>query len=125
MTKKENYNAILALVTGNEELTNFIKHEIELLDKKSGSSRKPTKTQIENETLKVDILDYLATVDGAVTIAIITANVDSIKDMSNQKITHLLTALVNDNKVVKTYVKKVPYYALATDEVAEENEVDA
>jgi len=121
-TKKEMYVTLKALVAGNEELTNFINHEIELLDKKSGSSRKPTKTQIENESLKADIIDYLGSVDTAQTVKDITENVASLNGLSNQKITHLLTALVNDGVATKEYVKKVPYFALADSE--DESEAD-
>ena len=56
MTKKEMFAEICKGVADNAEMVAFIDHEIELLDRKSGSPRKPTKTQVENDGFKADIL---------------------------------------------------------------------
>ena len=39
------------------------------------------------------------------------AGIPEISELSNQRVTHLMTALVNENKVTKEYVKKTPFYA--------------
>ena len=63
MTKKEMFAEIRKVVADNAEMVAFIDHEIELLNRKSGSPRKPTKTQVENDGFKADILAALAEVD--------------------------------------------------------------
>lgn len=116
MTKKEMFAEIREVVANNEEMVAFIDHEIELLDRKSGSPRKPTKTQVENDGFKADILSALAEADKPVTIKELCEMCESIAELSNQRITHMLTDLRKDGKVARTYVKKVAYFALGTEE---------
>lgn len=119
MTKKEMFAEIRKVVADNEEMVAFIDHEIELLTKKSGSSRKPTKTQVENDGFKADILAALAEVDAPVTIKELCEVCAPIADLSNQRITHMLTDLRKDGKVARTYVKKVAYFALGCENEGE------
>ena len=120
MTKKEMFAEIRKIVADNAEMVAFIDHEIELLNKKSSSSRKPTKTQLENEGYKADILSALADADKAVTIKELCALCSSLEGLTNQRITHMLTDLRKDGKVVRTYVKKVAYFALGSEESEDE-----
>lgn len=115
MTKREMFTAILAVeaVAANQEMVDFINHEIELLNKKSSTERKPTKTQLENETFKTCIINYLVSTGTAHCIKEIQAAIPEITELSNQRITHLMTALVNAGTVTKEYRKKTPYYAIA------------
>ena len=113
MTKREMYNAILEVVADNEEMVAFVNHEIELLDKKRTSARKPTKNQIENEAFKTDIVAYLSEVDAPKTIKELQAAIPSIANLTNQRITHLLTDLIKVQSIAKEYVKKTPYYFIA------------
>lgn len=117
MTKKEMFAEIRKVVADNAEMVAFIDHEIELLDRKSGSPRKPTKTQIENDGYKADILAALAEADEPVTIKGLCEVCPSVDGLSNQRITHMLTDLRKDGKVARSYVKKVAYFALGTEEV--------
>ena len=39
LTKREKFNMVLEMVKDNAELKEFIEHELELLEKKSGSSK--------------------------------------------------------------------------------------
>ena len=119
MTKKEMYAEILKVVADNEELVAFVNHEIDLLNRKSSGTRKPTKTQLENEGFKADILEALAGVDEPVTIKGLCGICDSISGLTNQRVTHLLTDLRKDGKVARTYVKKVAYFTLGSEEVGE------
>jgi hypothetical protein len=118
MTKRENFEALKKFVVGNEELTSFIDHEIELLDKKSATPKKPTATQIENEKFKTAIVEYLGTVDKPVTVSDIMG-IKGFEGLKNQRVTHMLTALRKEGKVARTYVKKVAYFALGTEEIVE------
>ena len=82
----------------------------EQLEKRHGSS-KPTKTQVENEKVKVAILDILAGAAEPMRIADIVAATGMT--MSPQKASALLRQMVMKEEVVKTYVKKVAYFSLA------------
>jgi hypothetical protein len=120
MTKKEMFAEIRKAVADNAEMVAFIDHEIELLNKKSGSPRKPTKAQVENEGFKADILTALSEADNMVTIKELCGICPSIAELSNQRITHLLTDLRKDGKVARTYVKKVAYFSLGSEESEDE-----
>ena len=112
-TKREMYTAIRAIVADNEEMVAFIDHEIELLNRKSASPKKPTKTQVENEGYKADIVAYLTSADAPKTIKEMQADITSLAGLTNQRITHMLTDLVKSEVVRKDYVKKVPYFSIA------------
>jgi hypothetical protein len=107
------YNEILAVVADNAEMVEFINHEIELLNRKSSAVRKPTKNQLENEGFKADIVDYLKDADAPKTIKELQTAIPSLADLTNQRITHLLTDLVKAETLTKNYVKKTPYYSVA------------
>lgn len=112
MTKREMFAAIREIVIDNEEMVAFIDHEIELLNRKSASAKKPTKTQLENENFKAEIIKHLYAVDMPKSIKELQAEVKSLSELTNQRITHMLTALVKDGTLVKEYVKKTPYYSV-------------
>lgn len=118
MTKREMFTAMLAIpaIADNAEMTEFINHEIELLVKKASKERKATKTQIENEAFKAAILNYLRKVEVGRCIKDLQAEVPEISELSNQRVTHLMTALVNSGKVTKEYVKKTPFYTAVLDD---------
>ena len=113
-TKREYFHEILTIVADNEELTAFVNKEIALLDRKSSRAKKPTPTQIENEGFKADILTALDGVE-PVTITGLVEICPSLAGLKNQRITHLLTALREDGKVKRTYVKKVAHFALGNE----------
>ena len=112
-TKREMYTAIRAIVADNKEMVAFIDHEIELLNRKSASPKKPTKTQVENEGYKADIVAYLTSADAPKTIKEMQADITSLAGLTNQRITHMLTDLVKSEVVRKDYVKKVPYFSIS------------
>lgn len=113
MTKREMFAEIRNIVADNEEMVAFIDHEIELLERKSNSPKKPTKTQIENDSFKAEIVAYLTEVDTPKTIKELQAEIPSISGLTNQRITHMLTDLVKAETLTKEYVKKTPYYSVA------------
>ena len=124
VTKKERFAQLLAIaeVKKNEELVKFINHELELLEKKSGS-KKQTETQKANEILMKDIVMALSTCEKAVTVSELMKH-DMFKDTdySNQKLSAMLKKLVDNKEVVKTVEKKKSYFSLAT--VGTETEVE-
>lgn len=113
MTKREMFTAIRAAVINDAEMVAFIDHEIELLNRKSSATRKPTKTQVENDAYKAEITSYLAEVDSPKSIKELQAEMDSLATLTNQRVTHLLTDLVKSGTLTKEYVKKTPYYSIA------------
>lgn len=115
MTKKEMFAEIRKAVINNEEMVAFIDHEIDLLEKKGASPRKPTKVQLENDGFKAEIITALTGADSAVTIKELVNICPAIAGLTNQRITHLLTDLRKDGKVARSYVKKVPYFTLGNE----------
>ena len=105
MTKKQYFGVLLELVKGNEDLENFINHEIELLEKKSTSGTK-TKNQVENESIKEEIVNALIELGRAVTVSELMTKVA----YSNQKLSALLKQLVEDNKVERIEDKRKTYF---------------
>ena len=77
--------------------------------KKKGSS-KPTKTQIENESIKEKIADVLARADGGMTVGEIVKVIDG--EYTSAKITALLTQMRNAEIVERVMDKKVARYSL-------------
>lgn len=116
-TKREMFNEILVVVADNEEMVDFIKHEIELLDNRKASPKKPTQNQIENEKLKEAVLATLTELDKPTCIKDLCEACPSLKGLSNQKVTRaILTPLVNEEKITRTLIKKVPHFCIAQTE---------
>ena len=126
VTKRERFAQLMAIVeTSNvanaTELKEFIEHEVELLNKKNSRSGKPTKTQVENETIKVQIVSILERVRKPMTVTQLLSE-SELAGLSNQKISALLTQLRESGKVMRTVEKKVAYYSMATENDEEEGE---
>ena len=98
----------------------FLDKRIEITQKKNAKSadgeRKPTKLQLENENIKADILSALGGFDKAVSINELQKASADLANLSNQKITALLTQLLDDGKVVRSVVKGRAYFALAVED---------
>jgi hypothetical protein len=124
MSKKktiiEMYEEIKAVPGLSAEQIAFLDKRIEITQKKNAKSadgeRKPTKLQLENENIKVDILSALGGFDKAVSISDLQKSSADLADFSPQKIAALLTQLLNEHKVVRTEVKGRAYFALATED---------
>lgn len=111
MTKREAFNAIRELVSDNTELVAFVDHELELLANKA-ASKKPTKTQVENDNFKCEIIAYLTATTAMLTIKEIQAAIPSLAELTSQRVSRLLNDLVKAETLSKTYIKKVPYFAI-------------
>lgn len=125
MTKREKFNALLSLLSEMdatdivvegftiEDASEFIAHEVELLDKKNAvkGERKPTAKQVENANIGEKVLDFLSCQTEGMTVSqMLKAIPDLPEDMSLPRMTHIVTALVNDNKVERNVVKRVAYF---------------
>lgn len=116
MTKIEMLTSIREAVSTNTEMVEFLNHEIELLQRKAATPRKPTATQIENAGLREAIADFLYKTGTPQTVKEIVTNVEGLEGLSNQRVTHLLTALRKAGAIKRTVVKKVPYYEYGVEE---------
>ena len=108
-TKREYFNELKTIVSGDENLVAFIDHEIELLDKKNSAERKPTKNQIENEKIKDYILAHLVK---PMTVSEMLKDflTDYPVELSNQRVTAIVKQLVEDNALVRTVDKRKAYF---------------
>lgn len=107
MTKKEMFNLIATVNADNLEIVDFCKHEIDLLNAKSGR-KTPTKTQRENESLKEDIFAYVS--ENGPRRA---SQVAVYFGVSGQKASAMLKQLVDAGKLEKVIEKKVSYFRVA------------
>ena len=113
MTKRELFAKMMEKYNFTEEERAFIEHEIELLEKKKSGERKPTATQIANEGLKETILEVLTGAETPMTVSEIIKAHAELVELSNQKVSALMTQLVNEHKVVKTTEKRKSYFSIA------------
>lgn len=113
LTKREIVTMMMSdeHIKTNEIFMGYLAHEIELLDKKAGS-KKPTKSQVENESIKDTILEVLARVERVTVSELIKTDV-RLNGFSNQKMSALLKQLVEAGKVNKVIDKKSSYFSLA------------
>ena len=131
MTQREIFNVMVAIVNDmdNEALAPYMEHildtegaykdvlvqgiedRIEALNKKSAGSKKPTKTQIENEGIYADILALMA--DGVTrTNKAITDAYNAIygTNYSTNKIQAQVTKAVKGGSLDRAVVKGVVYF---------------
>lgn len=109
ITKKEMFERLLEIeaVKESTELTNFVKHEIELLDRKKEGS-KLTKTQEQNLELMETLHKELEACGKAVTISEFQKIGEVAQTLSNQKISALFRLM--DGKTVEKTVEKGKSY---------------
>lgn len=112
MTKREMFEMIKGVCANDTRIVEFCEHEIELLNRKSSKSTQ-TKTQIENENIKVAIVNALNEIGRPVTITELQESNAEMSNYSNQKLSALLKQLVESNQVVKTVEKKKSYFTVA------------
>lgn len=118
MTKREYFNALLSLdeVKANNELVDFINHELELLAKKNASEKKLTPTQKENLTIQEAILNYME--DNVLyTITDLLKNVPECAGMSNQRVSAIVRIMREEKKVERIEEKRKAYFRKAMIEV--------
>ena len=80
-------------------------------NKKSSENKKPTATQVENEELKVKILAHLKTVDKQ-TVSEMMKAVPDLAELTNQRVTSLVTALYKEGKIDRVVEKRKAYFTL-------------
>ena len=106
MTKREKFEAIVAMINADamfEDKTSvkdFLTAEIERMSRKKSGPRKPTATQIENESL-MDKLVEAVTKPIQIKELLMTDEFSSEKGFSSQKISALMRKLVLAERIKK------------------------
>lgn len=118
VTKRMRFEQLLAIpaIAENEDLTAFVTHEIELLNRKNTSStgeKKLTATQKANEEIKEKILAVLTSATDPMTIGDIQKAEPELAEMSNQKLSALVRQLKESEKIVRTENKRKAYFSIA------------
>lgn len=112
-TRKELFTEIMNLdaVQENQEYTNFLEKEIEKCNRKS-VAKKPTQTQLENESLKNAILIFLSgEANNRFTVTELTQQVDALEGRTTQKVSALMRQLLLEGLVVRTTEKNKTYFS--------------
>lgn len=79
--------------------------------KKNTAPRKPSAKQVENDTVRAEILDFLrADVDKGFRISEICAGVPSLNDATSQRVSGLLRTLYLNGMVDKYVDKRITYF---------------
>lgn len=115
-TKRDKFEMLLRKVEGDEFLTEFINHEIELLSRKSKST-KPTPAQEDALAVADIIRDVLAESVKGMTVGAILKDkriAEYVKADGNSVSSQMVTAILskNPNDFVRTLDKKTALYSL-------------
>ncbi len=107
MTKREFLKAIISNDELDVNLIAFAENELEKLDKRNTMrSSKPSKTQLENESIKNEILEVIKNTNEKITASGIQATLTANgKDFTTQKISALCRQLAEEGKIEKTEIK--------------------
>lgn len=111
---KMTYSVALNYVLENCDLPTDVKEKVEALKvsvEKKGANKKPTKVQTENEALKVTILELLSEQDNPVPVSTLVKALDNT--YSSQKISALLSQMVDSGKVIKNIDKRQSLFSVA------------
>lgn len=80
------------------------------VNKKSSANRKPTATQLENEDLKVKIKEYLVNTGKRFTVSEMMKEIEGLEELSNQRVTSLVTSLYKEGKIDREVEKRKAYF---------------
>lgn len=115
MTKMTYVAALNYVLTNVADLPEDVTEKLTALrdqtEKRNTADRKPTKAQVANEALKARVLEVL-TADPA-TVTEIMARDAELGALSNQKVSALVNALVDEGRAVKSVEKRKSYFARA------------
>ena len=112
MTKRDYFTAILEKYPLTAEEKAFVEHELELLEKKNSSEKKPTAQQDANDSIKTAIAEGMSP-NRLYTVTEIQKEIPECAELSNQKVSALIRQLKDAGLVVKTEDKRKSYFSLA------------
>ena len=99
--------------TDTEKYTEVVEKLDKMLvqvNKKSSANRKPTATQLENEDLKVKIKEYLKDTGKKLTVSEMMKEIKGLEELSNQRVTSLVTFLYKEGKINRIVEKRKAYF---------------
>lgn len=114
-TKMTNVKALevaIKVLSENVQYNEIVEKLEKMLEtaKKKTTTRKPTATQTENESLKKAIVEYLTKTGKRMTVSEIMKEIPELADLSNQRITSLVTALYSkdhpENRMIEREMDK-------------------
>ena len=111
MTKRDYFTAILSKYPLTDAEKDFVKHELELLEKKNSADKKPTAQQVVNEGIKQAIVAGM-TPNRLYTVTEIQKEIPECAEMSNQRVSALLRQMIG-TEIVRTEDKRKAYFSLA------------
>ena len=109
ITKRQVLEYMIETYSNDKMVVDYANHEIELLDNKK-VARTLSKTQIANQELKGVIVDTLTNLARKVTIKELQNANEDLANLSNQKISALLSQLRNEGAIQREEIKKVAYF---------------
>lgn len=116
VTQKDMFNAVINFINGEEtnfstdEMVDFLKGRIAVLDKKSANRK--TKVNESDEELKTITLEAMASIGKPATVTTIMQNGEYPDGTSNQKVSAILRKLIADEVVLREKDKKNTLFSL-------------
>ena len=111
MTKRDYFNAILSKYPLTDAEKDFVKHELELLEKKNSSEKKPTAQQVANDGIKTAIAEGMSP-NRLYTETEIQKEIPECAELSNQRVSALLRQMKDDGIVTRTEDKRKAYFSI-------------
>lgn len=114
ITKREVINSMLAneVIMANEMYAQYLKHELELLDKKAEKKGKSEKELAEQKVVLEKVVGAMTSIGGKGTVSEIQKADSELAELSNQKVVSLLKVLVADKVVVRTVEGRKAIFSL-------------
>ena len=116
ITKAQKFAMLKAIpeVAQNEMLMEFIEHEIDLLNRKNTTDKKPTAQQMANDGIKGAIYDYMES-DKLYTLTDLQKKVPACAELTNQRVSALVRQMIDAGKVDRIEEKNKAYFRKAVD----------
>ena len=111
MTKRDYFTAILSKYPLTDAEKAFVEHELELLEKKNSSEKKPTAQQVANEGIKAAIVAGM-TPNRLYTVTEIQKEIPECAELSNQRVSAILRQMIGVS-INRTEDKRKAYFSLA------------
>ena len=110
MTNREMFLQIKSNYPLTEAEVAFVDHELELLEKKNSSEKKPTAQQVANEGIKSAIVAGMSP-NRLYTVTEIQKEIPECAELSNQRVSALLRQMIGVS-INRTEDKRKAYFSL-------------